>query len=179
MRNGISIIAALVFCWAAAPIAVAEEDLLSGVSPAFELLSADGSEVTLADFRGKYVLVAFGFTHCLHICPMIAANMARALGSSDTEAVGVFVSVDTERDTPAITHAYAGRFGESMIGLGGSHAQVSSAAKSFNVTFVVTKSQDSYTVQHTPSIFLVSPSGELIDSFAMNTPTDTIVAAMR
>ncbi len=179
MRNVLLIIGVLLVCWIVASTAASEEDLLAGLSPDFELSSVDGSEVTLADYRGKNVLVAFGFTHCLHICPMIAANMARALRSSEKEAVGLFVSVDTERDTPAITNAYAGRFGESMIGLGGSHAQVSAAAKKFNVTFVVTKSQDSYTVQHTPSIFLLGPDGELIDSFAMNTPTDTIVAAMR
>jgi len=179
MRIVLLIISVLLVCWVAAPTAASEEDLFAGLSPDFELLNADGSKVTLADYRGKNVLVAFGFTHCLHICPMIAANMARALRSSEKEAVGIFVSVDTERDTPAITNAYAGQFGESMIGLGGSHAQISAAARNFNVTFVVTKSQDSYTVQHTPSIFLLGPGGELIDSFAMNTPTDTIVAAMR
>jgi protein SCO1/2 len=179
MRIVVLIIGAVLASWILPSTAMAEENLLAGLSPDFALVSADGSESSLADYRGNNVLVAFGFTHCLHICPMIAANMARALRSSDKESVGVFVSVDTERDTPAITDAYARRFGESMIGLGGSHEQISAAARSFNVTFVVTKSQDSYTVQHTPSIFLVSPSGELIDSFAMNTPTDTIVAAMR
>jgi protein SCO1/2 len=179
MKIVLLIIGVLLICWMAAPVAASEDEINAGLSPDFELSNADGSEVTLGDYRGKNVLVAFGFTHCLHICPMIAANMARALKSSEKAAVGIFVSVDTERDTPAITNAYASRFGDSMIGLGGNHAQVSSAVKSFNATFVVSKSQDSYTVQHTPSIFLVGPGGEFIDSFAMNTPTDTIVTAMR
>ncbi len=66
-----------------------------------------------------------------------------------------------------------------MAGLSGSHQQVAKAAKNFNVTFVVTKSEDSYTVQHTPSIFLINPDGKLVDVFAMNTPVDTIARAMR
>ena len=179
MKITVLITSALVVSLMSGVPATAEEDPLTELSPNFELLAADGSKTALADYRGKNVLVAFGFTHCLHICPMIAANMARALKNSDREAVGIFISVDTERDTPAITDAYAGQFGELMIGLGGSHTQISAAAKNFNVSFVVTKSQDNYTVQHTPNIFLIGPGGELIDSFAMNTPTDSIVAAMR
>ena len=66
-----------------------------------------------------------------------------------------------------------------MIGLSGSHAQVAVAAKNFNATFVVTKSEDTYTVQHTPSIFLISPDGKLIDVFAMNADANKIAQAMR
>ena len=165
--------------WVAVSPAMAEEDAANGLSPGFRLQAADGSEVVLSDYRGNFVLLAFGFTHCEHICPMIAANMARALKATDKDAVGIFISVDSERDTPAITGAYASRFGESMIGLSGSYSQLAAAARNFKATFVVTKSEDSYTVQHTPSIFLLGPNGTLIDSFAMNTPIDTIVAAMR
>jgi protein SCO1/2 len=161
------------------PQAFAAEDVLADVDVAFELLARDGEVVTYSDFHGESVLLAFGFTHCHHICPMIAANMARAIKESGEDAVGVFISVDTERDTPAITDDYARRFGESMVGLSGSHRQVAEAAKNFNVTFVVTKSEDSYTVQHTPSIFLISPDGLLVDVFAMNTPVETIVRAIR
>lgn len=179
MKIAVLFIGLMFAAWLPISTATAEDKVISELSAEFNLLSADGTRATLADYRGKNVLISFGFTHCQHICPMIAANMARALKASDKAAVGIFVSVDTERDTPAITDAYARRFGEGMLGLGGSHAEVAAAAKHFNVTFVVTKSEDNYTVQHTPSIFLISPSGELIDSFAMNTPTDTIVAAMR
>jgi protein SCO1/2 len=179
MRIVVLIISAWVAGMTPANPALAEEDQLAGLKPDFELLTADGSKAMLADYHGKNVLVAFGFTHCLHICPMIAANMARALRDTDKESVGIFISVDTERDSPATTHAYAQSFGDAMLGLSGNYAQVSVAARNFNVTFVVTKSEDSYTVQHSPSIFLLGPNGEFIDSFAMNTPTDTIAAAMR
>ena len=179
MKISVVIIGLILNGWMAVLPAMAEEEASNDLSPGFQLLAADASEVALTDYRGKFVLVAFGFTHCEHICPMIAANIARALKATDEDAVGIFISVDSERDTPAITAAYASRFGESMIGLSGSYSQLSAAARSFNATFVVTKSEDSYTVQHTPSIFLLDPNGMLIDSFAMNTPIDTIVAAMQ
>lgn len=145
----------------------------------FELLNAEGQLVRRSDFQGKNILVAFGFTYCPDVCPVIAANMANALRHSDKEAVGIFISVDTERDTPEITGAYASRFGENMLGLSGSHAQVSEASKNFNVTFVVTKTPDSYTVQHSPGTFLISPEGELIEVFAINADPKEIAAAMR
>ena len=177
MKISTLIISGLLAVWL--PISAAEDNVLDDLSADFDLQGSDGASVALADFRGKNVLVSFGFTHCLHICPMIAANMVRALKATEKDAIGIFISVDTERDTPAITHAYAQGFGDSMIGLSGDYGQVVAAAKNFNVTFVVTKSENNYTVQHTPSIFLLGPDGDLIDSFAMNTPTDTIVSAMR
>jgi protein SCO1/2 len=171
---------ALLFNAAVCLAAQAEDDLpaVDGFSGEFELLDRDGELVRDDAFRGKNVLLAFGFTHCVHVCPMIAANMARALKETDKDAAGIFISVDTERDTPTITADYAQRFGAMMIGLSGSYEQVSLAAKSFNATFVVTKSPNSYTVQHTPAIYLISPEGDLIDVFAMNTPPAKIAAAM-
>jgi protein SCO1/2 len=163
-------------------MAVHAEDTVSvveGFSGEFELLDRHGELVSDDAFRGKNILLAFGFTNCVHVCPMIAANMASALKSTDKEAVGIFISVDTERDTPTITDDYAQRFGATMLGLSGSYEQVSVAANNFNATFVVTKSQNNYTVQHTPGIFLISPDGNLIDVFAMNTPPAQIADAMK
>jgi len=139
----------------------------------FELVGASDERVTEKDFRDRYVLLAFGFTSCAHICPMMAANMAMALKASQQDAVGVFVSVDTERDSPVITQAYASSFHPSMMGLSGSFEQISQAANNFNISFVVTKSQKAYTVEHSSDIFLIAPDGKLLEVFAMNaSPTD-------
>ena len=165
-------------CGSAAAVADSPPEL-NFITASFDLQNRDGDVVRFDEFRGRNVLVAFGFTNCAHICPMIAANMARAIAATEKDAVGVFISVDTERDSPTVTDDYARRFGKNMVGLSGSHAQVSAAARNFNVTFVVTKTEDNYTVQHTPSIFLIGPAGELIDVFAMNSRTTDIVAAMR
>lgn len=145
----------------------------------FELLNGEGEIVRRADLLGHNLLVAFGFTYCPDVCPVIAANMANALKHTDKDALGVFISVDTERDTPEVTDSYASRFGENMMGLSGTHDSVSEAAKNFNVTFVVTKTPNSYTVQHSPGTFLISPTGELIDVFAINADPKDIAAAMQ
>lgn len=152
--------------------------VLDAINVEFELLDRDGEVVREEDFHGKNVLLAFGFTHCLHVCPMIAANMANALKLTQAEAVGVFISVDTERDTPTIVDDYAHGFSAKMMGLGGNYEQVSAAVRNFKATFAVTKTADNYTVQHTPSIFLIGPDGNLIDVFAMNTASRIIADAM-
>ena len=159
--------------------------LSSGTDPAFdhinvefELLDHEGNPFTQSDLRGKYVLLAFGFTHCQHICPMMAAKMGMALKIADKDATGVFISVDTERDTPAITNAYASGFSESMMGLSGSYEQVREAANHFGISFVVTKSQKAYTVEHTSDIFLIDPEGKVIEVFALSAPPGVIAAKM-
>ena len=145
----------------------------------FELLDRAGNLVTETDLRGKFVLLAFGFTRCAHICPMMVANMALTLNVTDKKATGVFISVDTERDTPANAHAYASGFHESMMGLSGSHQQVRAAANNFGISFVVTKSHKAYTVEHTSDIFLIGPDGKLIEVFALNAPPLEIAEAMK
>ncbi len=144
----------------------------------FELRNAAGQLFTEKDLSGRYTLLAFGFTHCLHICPMMAANMAMALKASNKNALGVFISVDTERDTSAVTHAYASAFHSSMMGLSGSHEQISQAASNFKVSYVVTKSQKAYTVEHTSDIFLIDPDGKVVDVFALNTSPRTMARAI-
>lgn len=145
----------------------------------FELVNGFGELAQDEDFLGKNVLLAFGFTHCPDVCPLIAANMANALKVADVDSVGLFVSVDNERDSPEYTHKYASSFGPNMFGLSGSYAQLSATAKNHNATFVITKTPDSYSVQHSPGIFLFSPDGELIDVFAINSLPEDIAAAMQ
>jgi protein SCO1/2 len=179
MKKVVLTIVLLLFGWLSTPADSSEPTVFAEIDAAFDLVNGHSDPVSLAEFRGKNVLVTFGFTHCQHICPMIAANMARALKSTDKDAIGIFISVDTERDSAKQTHAYASGFSDRMIGLGGTYEQIAAAAMNFGVTFVVTKSEDNYTVQHTPSIFLIGPDGEVLEVFAMNAASDDIAAAMR
>ena len=126
----------------------------------FELLGGENQVHTSKDFAGENLLVAFGFTQCVHVCPLIAANMAKTLKIAPADTRGIFISVDTERDTPDITQNYATSFHSNMVGLTGSYEQVSEAAKNFNTTFVVTKSQDNYTVQHSPCLLYTSDAAD-------------------
>ena len=150
-----------------------------GIVVDFELVDSAGRLVTIEDFRGQYVLLGFGFTHCAAVCPLMALNMGRVLQSTDRAATGIFVSVDTERDTPAITQEYVSHFGDGMLGLGGSIEQINEAAKNFKVSYVVTKTQDAYTVQHTANVFLIDPAGTLADVFTFATAPETILEAIR
>ena len=110
---------------------------------------------------------------------MMALNMGKALRDMESEAAGIFVSVDRERDTPAVTDDYASRFGERMLGLSGSIEQINAAANNFKVSYVVTKTQNNYTVQHTSNVFLIDPQGSLADVFSFSTPAETLEEAMR
>lgn len=159
-----------------APMAALDDH---GVVVDFELIDRDGALVRDEDFRGRHVLLGFGFTHCEHICPLMALNMGRVVGEAGRKMTGIFVSVDTERDSAAITDDYAGHFGEAMLGLSGSIEQINAAAKNFKVSYAVTKTQDAYTVQHTANVFLIDPNGELVDVFNFSTSPENILEAVR
>ena len=150
-----------------------------GINVDFELLDRHGNVVTDEDFLGRYVLLGFGFTHCAHICPMMALNMGKALNMTDLDAAGIFVSVDTERDSPEVTDDYASNFGDRMLGLGGNYERVSTAATNFKVSFAVTKTQNNYTVQHTANVYVIDPAGELTDVFTFTTSAETLLEAMQ
>lgn len=149
-----------------------------GVVVDFDLVDRVGNSVTEEDFRGRYVLLGFGFTHCEHICPLMGLHMGQVVAAASVPTTGIFISVDTERDTAATSDAYAKHFADSMLGLGGSIEQINAAAKNFKVSYAVTKTQDAYTVQHTANIFLIDPQGELVDVFAFIASADEILAAI-
>lgn len=158
--------------------ALPSSDVLGDIVVDFSLVDAEGGAVSDEDFRGRYMLLGYGFTRCTDVCPLMGAKMAMALRATENDAVGIFVSVDTERDDPARTNAYASAFSERMIGLGGTHEQVAAAARNFRVSFAVTKTQLGYTVQHSSHLFLVGPDGELLDVFALNANPSLIAEAM-
>ena len=145
----------------------------------FELLDRAGELVRDEDFRGRYILLAFGFTRCETVCPLLAFSMGQALEATSEDAVGIFVSVDTERDTVEMTDRYAAGFSERMIGLGGDYERINAVTGNFNVNYAVTKTRDSYVVQHTANIYLIGPDGALRDVFAVNATPDMLVDAMQ
>jgi protein SCO1/2 len=144
-----------------------------------ELVDRDGNTVTVEDFRGRHVLLGFGFTHCEHICPLMGLHMGQAVEAAGVPVSGIFVSVDTERDTAAINDDYARHFGGAMLGLSGTIEQINTATKNFKVSYAVTKTQDAYTVQHTANIFLIDPDGQLAEVFPFTATPNDIVEALR
>ncbi|WP_240635943.1 SCO family protein [Caldimonas tepidiphila] len=141
---------------------------LTGASYAQDLRLTDhnGQERSLADFRGKVVVVFFGFTQCPDVCPSAMAELAQAkqaLGPDGERVQGLFVTVDPERDTPELLKAYMTNFDPSFLALRGTPEQTAAVAKDFKVYYkkVPGKSEGSYTMDHTAGIYVYDTSGRL------------------
>lgn len=142
----------------------------------FTLTNQDGKIVTNKDFEGKYMLIYFGYTFCPDVCPTELQVMTGALEQlgDDAKAIQpVFVSVDPDRDTPAVMKEYVANFYPGMIGLTGSKKQVAAAAKVYRVFFSKVEEKgtdpDAYAVDHSSIIYLMGPKGEFVKHFSYGT----------
>lgn len=132
----------------------------------FELTDFNGKRRTLADFRGKAVLLFFGYTHCPDVCPTTMAKLGevmRLLGADANRVQGLFVTVDPKRDTPQVLAQYVPAFHPAFLGLYGTEQQTASAAKEFKVYFQAQKPGESgfYTVDHSGPVFVLDRRGRL------------------
>jgi protein SCO1 len=130
------------------------------------LPDASGKSRTLADFKGKVVVVFFGFTQCPDVCPTALTEIAEVkqkLGADGDKVQSVFVTVDPERDTPELVGAYVAAFGRDFVALRGTLEQTQAAAKEFKVFFakVPGKTEGSYTMDHTAGSFVFDPAGRV------------------
>jgi protein SCO1/2 len=133
-------------------------------APGFTLRGSDGSELTLARFRGKVVLLSFGFTHCAAVCPTTLATLTearQALGAAADAVQVVFVSVDPERDAPAQLKAYLSAFDPSFVGGTEEPEVLAAMRKRYGVVAEKVPAGSSYAVDHTSSIFLIDAQGRL------------------
>ncbi len=125
-----------------------------------------GKVRSLAEFKGKVMLVFFGFTQCPEVCPTTMAQLAelrRKLGPDGGRLQGIFVSIDPERDTPEVLGEYIKALDPSFVALRGTLDQVSQAAKDFKVFYqkVPTADGKSYTMDHTAGSFVFDPQGRV------------------
>jgi protein SCO1/2 len=130
------------------------------------LTDQDGRARSLADFKGKVVVLFFGYTQCPDVCPttmMEVAEVKKSLGADGDKVQGVFVTIDPERDTAALLKAYLASFDPSFIGLHGSVEQTQAAAKEFKVFFakVPGKTPETYTMDHTAASFIFDTEGRV------------------
>jgi protein SCO1/2 len=149
-----------------------------------QLADQDGRVRTLADFKGKVVVVFFGFTQCPDVCPTTLAELAqikRALGPDGERLQGVFVTVDPERDTPDLLKAYVTTFDPSFVGLRGDEAQTAATAKEFKVYFakVPGKSPGSYSIDHTAGSYVFDPQGRVRLFVRHGTGAEALTADLR
>ncbi|MBC7802400.1 MAG: SCO family protein [Candidatus Parcubacteria bacterium] len=130
------------------------------------LTGHDGKPRTLADFRGKAVVLFFGFTHCPDICPTTLVDVAQALKKlgKDAERVQVlFVTVDPERDTPEVLAKYVPAFDPAFLGLSGDAAATQRAAKEFKIFYEkrAGATPTAYSVDHSGQSYVIDPRGQL------------------
>ena len=132
----------------------------------FALPDVNGQTQTLAAFKGKAVVLFFGFAQCPDVCPTTMAEVAAAkklLGKDGEKVTAIFVTVDPERDTPQVLKAYMESFDPAFTALRGSEAQVAALAKDFKIYYkkVEGKTPTSYTFDHTAASFVYDPQGKL------------------
>ncbi len=132
----------------------------------FQLTDHTGQPRSLADYRGKVVLVFFGFTQCPDVCPTTLAEMAdlkKQLGADGDKLQVVFVTVDPERDTQDVLAGFVPVFDPSFVGLRGSAEQTAQIAKDFKIFVqkVAAKDGQSYSIDHTAGSYLFDQQGRL------------------
>jgi protein SCO1 len=132
----------------------------------FALTDHNGRAVTLATFAGKVVTVFFGFTQCPDVCPTTMAEMAevmKGLGEKAKDLQVLFITIDPERDTPALLKQYVPAFHPSFLGLYGDKAAIEATAKAFKVFYqkVPGKSAGSYSMDHTAGSYVFDKAGKV------------------
>ena len=151
----------------------------------FTLVDQTGKTVTQQDFRGRYMLVFFGLTHCPDICPaelqVISASLDE-LGAKAAEVVPVFITLDPERDTQDVMADYVKNFGSRFVGLTGSPEAIAAAAKAYRIeysNFQEDKTKADYSIDHSALVYLMGQDGEYITHFPYGTPASKMIETLR
>jgi protein SCO1/2 len=181
-----ALLAALIVCSPAA--AQSAHELLVGdtsnINPRYLLQDTNGRSVTNEDFRGRFQLIAFGYTYCPDICPTTLVEMAailKQLGDQADRLQPIFVTVDPERDSAKVLKTYTEFFDPRILGLTGSPALVRRAADNFKIRYAKVREPgaENYAVDHSAGMILLGPDGAFIKKFAFATPVEVISAELR
>ena len=168
-----------------APAPTLKAGVLSPVmpAPALKLQGTDGKPIDLARFKGKVVLVAFGFSNCGEVCPITLATLAGArkkLGADASNVQVVYVTVDPERDTEAQMKKYLASFDPTFIGGVGTRAQIDAAQKNWGISSSKSVAADgNYSIGHSSSIYLIDRKGGLHAVMPYGHPSDDFVHDLR
>src|SRR5579871_1666175 len=134
----------------------------------FTLQDGNGKQVTDRDFRGKYMLVYFGYTFCPDVCPTTLNEVADAmehLGAKANDLQPIFITVDPKRDTPAVVKQYVAAFSPRLIGLTGTPEQIATVAQEYRVYYAEHRTgpgPNDYTMDHSSILYLMGPDGKFI-----------------
>lgn len=160
-------------------------ELMSGKTPVggpFTLADASGAPRSLADFRGKLVLLYFGYTQCPDVCPTDLARigaMLRSLGAEGDAVQPLFVTLDPQRDTPQVLREYVAAFHPRFIALRGSEEDTRRIATSYKVFYEKVARPEGYFIDHTAVTFLIGRDGKYVAFFPPGTHADRMAVMVR
>lgn len=156
------------------------------IVPRYALKDHHGRTVTDQDFRGRFQLLTFGYTSCPDVCPTTLAEMAtllKELGDAAPRLQPLFVTVDPERDTPALLREYTALFDARILGLSGSPALIRGVADNFKVRYEKIQEAGAepgrYTVDHSAGMILLGPDGRFLARFPYAMPIPELSARVR
>ncbi len=149
----------------------------------FSLRDQNGRTTTPADFRGRFMLVYFGYSFCPDVCPTTLAEIAAALdklGPKARRVVPLFITVDPARDTPRVLKDYLKSFGAAFVGLTGSAKDIAEAARAYHV-YIAKRSLPGggYSVDHSGVIYLMGPDGRFVTYYEETIGPDGLAADLR
>jgi protein SCO1 len=153
-----------------------------GSNPTFVLTAMDGTSVTEQNYRGKCLVIYFGYTFCPDVCPttvMEIAGALKALGPRADMVQGLFITVDPQRDTPDVLNDYLRSFDPRLIGLTGTPAQIAAAAKAFHVFYERNSTGDgNYLYDHSSYIYFVYPDGKFAKAITSEGGSQAVTDAL-
>jgi protein SCO1 len=184
---GLAIVSGVVFASAPAlsePPAQAASSAVTVGGP-FTLSTPDGKTVTDWTFRGKWLLVYFGYTFCPTSCPTTLLEIAatlKQLGPDAGRVQPLFITVDPQRDTPQVMQQYTRSFDPRIVGLIGTPEQLAAAAREYGAYYVRHRTgpgADNYVMDHSTYLYVMDPLGKFVRAFDSGASADRIAAALR
>ena len=150
------------------------------IGGAFALTDQDGKPRSAADFRGRFMLIYFGYSDCPDVCPTTLALMSAALAKLGTRAdriAPVFITIDPARDRPPVLKTYLKSFGANFVGLTGTDRQIESAAHAWHVYFARhPMAGGNYAMDHSSVIYLMGPDGRFVTYYEDEIGPDKLAA---
>ena len=156
---------------------------IAAIGGPFKLTDQNGKVITEQGLKGHPFLVFFGFTHCPDVCPTTlfeVSEVMRALGPDAERARALFITVDPERDTPAVMKDYLSSFDPHLSGLTGDPAEIAAVAKAYRVYFKkVPLDEGGYTMDHTAIVYLMDKTGRFVSPFNLKRPIEAAAGDLR
>jgi protein SCO1 len=185
--SGLVLLSAIVFTFALIASDVLARAATSNVTIGgpFTLVAPDGKAVTDQSYRGKWLLVYFGYTFCPNSCPTTLLEIATALKQLGPAAVNVqplFITVDPQRDTTEVMRQYTQSFDPRIIGLTGTPEEIATVAREYGAYYVSHRTgpgDKDYVMDHSTYLYVMSPEGKYIRAFDSGSSADQIADALR